>query len=278
MDNISASRTTLDAARQHYAGVGLTERLKGALSVFGPADQQLSVSQLGPVDQFHTRGLEATAELAHLAELQPDMHVLDVGSGLGGPARFIAENFGCTVTGVDLSEAYVDAARYLTERTGQSGQISFIVANALELPFDDGAFDAVFLQHVAMNISDRAGLYREIRRILSPNGRFATYDVVLKDGDPTYPLPWSASAEGSFLMTADDTCRTIEEAGFRAVLRGDDSEAAKSWITKLQSSGPPPQPNLGTVIGRNMLEIMTNLGRAIMQGRLGILTAVFEPR
>src|SRR5438309_1867193 len=223
MDNISASQNTLDAARHHYAGVGLTERLKGALSVFGPADQKLSVSQLGPVDQFHTRGLEATAELAHLVELRPGMHVLDVGAGIGGPARFIAENFGCTVTGVDLSAAYVDAAAYLTERTGQSGQVSFITANALELPFGDGEFDAVFLQHVAMNIADRSGLYREMRRVLGPKRRFATYDVVLKDGDPTYPMPWSAGAEGSFLMTVDDTCRSIEEAGFRPILCRDDS-------------------------------------------------------
>jgi SAM-dependent methyltransferase len=276
MDTLSAMKNTLHAARRHYAAVGLTERLEEALSVFGPDDQQLTVSQLGPVDQFHTRGLEATAELARLTELRPDMQVLDVGAGIGGPARFIADKFGCVVTGVDLSEAFVDAARYLAERTGQAEQVTFITANALELPFGDAAFDAIFLQHVAMNIGDRAGLYREMRRVLKQKGRFATFDVVLKDGDPTYPLPWSSSAEGSFLMTADDTRRAIEAAGFRSLLFRDDSEAAKLWIGKLQASGPPAPPNLGTVMGPNFGELTVNLGRALMQGRLGILMAVFE--
>ena len=97
-------------------------------------------SNSGALDQFHTRGLAATAELAELAGITADMSVLDVGSGVGGPARFLAATYGCHVTGVDLSEPFVDAARYLTERTGQSGQVSFQVASALELPFDDGSF------------------------------------------------------------------------------------------------------------------------------------------
>ena len=117
------------------------------------------------------------------------MSVLDVGSGVGGPARFLAATYGCRVTGVDLSEPFVDAARYLTERTGQSGQVSFQTASALELPFDDGRFDTVLLQHVAMNISDRARLYREIRRVLKPGGRFATFDVVSATASRTIPLP-----------------------------------------------------------------------------------------
>jgi ubiquinone/menaquinone biosynthesis C-methylase UbiE len=111
------------------------------------------------------------------------MSVLDVGSGVGGPARFLAATYGCQVTGVDLSEPFVDAARYLTGRTGQSGQVSFQTASALELPFDDGRFDVALLQHVAMNISDRARLYREIRRVLQSGGRFATFDVVLNSGE-----------------------------------------------------------------------------------------------
>ena len=149
-----------------------------------------------------------------MAAITAEMSVLDVGSGVGGPARFLAATYGCRVTGVDLSEPFVDAARYLTGRTGQSGQVSFEIANALELPFDDGRFDVVLLQHVAMNISDRARLYREIRRVLKSGGRFATFDVVLNGGEPHYPVPWARTSATSFLLTAAATREAIEAGRF----------------------------------------------------------------
>src|SRR5215813_8673483 len=124
----------LDDVRDHYRATGLTERLHTALAPFGPEEQRLTPQQLAALDQFHTRGLAATAELAELAGITADMSVLDVGAGIGGPARFLAATHGCRVTGVDLSEPFVDAARYLTERTGQSGQVTFETASALELP------------------------------------------------------------------------------------------------------------------------------------------------
>jgi ubiquinone/menaquinone biosynthesis C-methylase UbiE len=204
------------------------------------------------------------------------MSVLDVGSGVGGPARFLAATYGCRVTGVDISEPFVDAARYLTERTGQSGQLSFQTASALQLPFDDGRFDIVLLQHVAMNISDRALLYREIRRVLKSGGRFATFDVVFGGGEPHYPLPWARTPATSFLLTIDATRETIEPAGFRMLAWQDDTEAAKAWFAQLRASGPPPSPNLGVVMGSDFAALAANLGRNLMEGRLGILTAVFE--
>ena len=160
----------LDGVRDHYRATGLTERLKTALTAFGPEGQQLVPQRLAALDQFHTRGLDATADLAKLAGITAEMSVLDVGSGLGGPARFLAETYGSRVTGIDLSEPFVDAARYLTRRTGQSELVSFHTASALELPFEGSRFDAVLLQHVAMNISERARLYREIERVLKPCG------------------------------------------------------------------------------------------------------------
>ena len=266
----------LDGVRDHYRASGLTERLKAALAALGPADQRLTPQQLSALDQFHTRGLAATAELAKLAGITAEMSVLDVGSGVGGPARFLAATYGCRVRGVDLSEAFVDAARYLTERTGQTGQVSFETASALELPFDDGRFDVVLLQHVAMNIFDRARLYREIRRVLPSAGRFATFDVVLRSGEPHYPVPWARTPAMSFLLTAAATRETIERAGFKTLAWQDDTEAVKAWIAQLRASGPPPSPNLGVVMGPDFAQLSANLGRNLMEGRLGILTAVFE--
>ncbi|AMN40123.1 class I SAM-dependent methyltransferase [Rhodoplanes sp. Z2-YC6860] len=266
----------IDGVRDHYRATGLTGRLKTALAVFGREDQRLTPEQLSALDQFHSRGLAATAELVKLARITADMAVLDVGCGIGGPARFLAATCGCRVTGVDLSEPFVEAARYLTERTGHSERVSFETASALALPWDDSRFDAALLQHVAMNISDRARLYREIRRVLKPGGRFATFDVVLNGGEPHYPVPWARTPETSFLLSAAATREAIEPAGFRTLVWQDDTEAAKAWIAQLRASGQPPSPNLGVVMGPDFAQLAGNLGRNLMEGRLGILTAVFE--
>jgi SAM-dependent methyltransferase len=154
--------------------------------------------------------------------------------------------------------------------------VSFRAGSALALPFDDGCFDAILLQHVAMNIADRARLYSELRRVLKPGGRFATYDVVLNSGEPEYPVPWARTSATSFLLTAGATREAVEAAGFRIVRAQDDTEAAKDWATQLRASGPPPSPNLGVVMGPGFAELSANLGRNLMQGRIGILTAVFE--
>jgi sarcosine/dimethylglycine N-methyltransferase len=266
----------LDDVLDHYRATGLTERLKTALDALWPADQRLLPEQLGALDQFHTRGLAATAELAVLAGITADASVLDVGSGIGGPARYLAAAQGCRVTGVDLSEPFVQAARYLTERTGQSGRVSFQTGSALELPFPAGSFDIVLLQHVAMNIFDRLPLYREIRRVLASGGRFATFDVVSLRGEPLYPLPWARTPAASHLLTSDATREAILAAGFRTLAWRDDTDAAKAWFAQLRSSGPPPSPNLGVVMGRDFAQLAGNLGRSLMEGRLGIVTGVFE--
>jgi len=270
------TNNVLDAVRDQYRATGLTERLKTALTALGPEDQRVTPQQLAGLDQFHTRGLAATAQLAQLVGITADMAVLDIGSGVGGPARYLAATYGCRVTGVDLSEPFVEAARYLTERTGQSGQVSFQTASALELPCADSRFDAVVLLHVAMNVADRPRLYHEIRRVLKTGGRFATFDVVVLGGEPHYPVPWARTAATSFLLSAAATREAVEPAGFRTVVWQDDTEAARTWFAQVRASGPPPSLNLGIVMGPDFAQAAANLGRNVMEGRLGILTAVFE--
>jgi len=231
----------LDGVRNHYRATGLAERLKNALVALGPEEQRLKPEQLASLDQFHTRGLAATAELAELAGITADMSVLDVGSGVGGPARFLAATYGCAVTGVDLSEPFVEAAIYLTGRTGQGRQVSFKAGSALALPLDDGGFD-----------------------------------VVLNGGDPHYPVPWAKTPAESFLLSATATCEAIEAAGFRTLVQQDDTADAKTWFAALRASGPPPLLNLGVVMEPGFADFAANLGRNLMEGRLGILTAVFE--
>ncbi|HTW29353.1 MAG TPA: methyltransferase domain-containing protein [Acetobacteraceae bacterium] len=267
---------TLDGVRDHYRATGLAERLKTALAVFGPEDHLLAPEQLATLDQFHTRGLAATAELAGLAGITADTSVLDVGAGIGGPARFLAAKYGCRVVGIDLSEPFVDAARYLTWRTGQSEHVSFQAASALDLPFDGGRFNLVFLQHVAMNIADRNRLYGEVRRVLRSGGRLATFDVVLRGGEPDYPLPWARTPATSFLLTGAATRAAIELAGFHVLTWQDDTGAAKAWAEQLRLSGPPPPPNLGVVMGAEFAQLAGNLARNLLEDRLGVMTGVFE--
>ena len=222
----------LDRVRRHYGTESLIARLKTALAAFGPENHPLKPELLAPLDQFHTLGARATLDLADLAGIAAGTVALDIGSGLGGPARLLAATYGCRVTGVDLSEPFTEAARYLTARTGQGGAVRFETASGLDLPFAAGEFEVVLLQHVAMNIADRATLYGEIRRVLAPGGRFATFDVVAAESEAIYPLPWARTPDTSFLITAEETRAAVEASGFTTLTWRDDTEPARAWFAR----------------------------------------------
>jgi len=262
----------LDSVRDHYRATGLTGRLKAALSALGPEDQRLAPQQLAALDQFHTRGIAATAELAGLAGITAGMAVLDVGSGIGGPARFLAAQCGCRVVGVDLSEPFVEAARYLTDRTGQGGQVSFQTASALDLPFEDGSFDMVLLQHVAMNIADKPRLYAEVFRVLRPGGRFGLYDLLQgTGGEVLYPAPWAKEARTSFLATPTELRALLEGAGFEILSWRDQSEPAHAWLGEQRRrlrEGRPPPLSLAMLLGPDFAAMARNQARNLEEGRV----------
>lgn len=267
---------TTATIRAHYGSAGLTERIKSALSSTVPDGQLLTVDELAPLDQFHVRGLLATAELASAAGVEPSTSVLDVGCGIGGPARSLAAVFGCKVTGVDLSPAFIDAAEYLTARTGLSSRVSFQVGDALHLPFKDAAFDVLLLQHVAMNIQDRGALYDEVARVLRPGGRFGTYDLVIRRGEVAYPVPWAHDSSTSFLLTEADTRVALEQAGFTPIVWRDDTEAALEWFKKTMAGPPQNGLSLAVIMGQEMREMASNLARNVRENRLGVLFAVLK--
>jgi SAM-dependent methyltransferase len=177
-----------DTARilRHYGSSDIRLRLEGALREARLGEGRLSPADLAPLDQFHTRGLAATVELAEAAGVERGELVIDIGSGLGGPSRYLATKFDCRVHGVDLNPAFVEAATWLADRTGLSGKVSYDCADAEALPYQDGRFDLAWTQHVAMNIANRARLYREVHRVLRPGARFAVYDVVAGMGGPVH--------------------------------------------------------------------------------------------
>jgi SAM-dependent methyltransferase len=262
---------------EHYGTASLVERIGDALRQAGLEDRRIEWTDLTPLDQFHIRGLGATKELAAALSLNSDSTVLDVGCGLGGPARFLAATYGCRVTGIDLSEPFVDAARMLTERAGLSHRISFVQANALDLPFADGSFEVGWTQHVAMNIADRATFYASIHRVLKPGGRLAIYDVLAGDaGPPIYPLPWARTAEVSFLLTPDAMRSALANAGFEEVSWDDKTDAARAWAAEMQAKRQPPPALLGiqVVMGPEFSEMAANIGRSIEEGRVRVVQAV----
>jgi SAM-dependent methyltransferase len=263
--------------RDHYGTTSLVRRIDEALRRAGLADGTVGWADLAPLDQFHVRGLGATRELAEALGIDAGASLLDVGCGLGGPARFLAATYGCHVTGIDLSQPFIEAARMLTERCGLADRASFLQGDALDLPFTDASFDHAWAQHVAMNVADRVGFYRSIHRVLKPGGRLAIYDVALGDGGPPiYPVPWAREPGTSFLLTPEAMRNALAQAGFEEVSWIDKTDIAQAWAAdmKAKRQKSPAPLGLEVVMGPEFAEMAENLGRNLLEGRVRIIQAV----
>ena len=266
-----------DAVRQHYGTAPLWDRVQAALADAGLDTDAVPWSSFAPLDEFHTRGLAATYELADALGPDAGDAVLDVGSGLGGPARLLAADHGCGVTGIDLSAEFVDVATRLTERAGLTTRVRFEQGDATALPFADAAFDHAWTQHAAMNIADRARLYAGVRRVLRPGGRFAIYDVVAGTGDPLrFPVPWSRTPETSFLLSAQSTRDALREAGFEEVSFQDQTTLATEWFAALVNGPPATRTPIGlpVVMGPEFPQMAANLYHNLAEGRAGVIALV----
>ena len=189
----------------HYTHGALEAVILDALKAAGKDVERLAIDDLSGADEFHTGWRPATAELAKELGLGAGMRVLDVGSGLGGPARYFAAHHGCTVHGIDLTPEYVAVAGSLTRRCGLSEKVTFAVGNGCALPVAGSSFDRATLIHVGMNIADKAAVFAEVARALKPGGLFGVYDLMLTGpGEVPYPMPWAQSRATSFLEIAAD--------------------------------------------------------------------------
>lgn len=257
---------------RHYAQPSRVDAVLAVVDAMNPAGRLRTVD-LAPLDQFHAGGLEATRQLAALAGIGPDQHVLDVGSGVGGPARFLAETHGCSVVGVDLAVEYCRLAEALTARCGLKDKATFRPADALDLPFADESFDAVWTQHAAMNIADRPRLYGEMRRVLRPGGIVALYDAVAGNGAPFFPVPWARDGSTSFLLSPDALREVLDQAGLTVVAWRDVTEDAKRWFAS-RPRGALPGLGLHLLMGPEFPTMAANFARSVMEGRVGLLMAV----
>jgi len=262
--------------QEHYNAPDIRARVENALHAAGLDSQPLEWAQLAPLDQFHVGGLAATQEMARALNLPNGAHVLDVGSGLGGPARYLAAECGYEVTGIDLSESFVEVARMLTERCGLSERVSFVRGDALDLPFADESFDAAWTQHVAMNIADRQALYREIRRVVKPGGSLACYDIIEGNGEPLqFPLPWARTPENSFLLSEGAMRAALESAGWTPLLWEDVTPAAINALGAQMASALSPL-NLGVVMGDDFAQLGANIPLNVRAGRLRLIKTILR--
>jgi ubiquinone/menaquinone biosynthesis C-methylase UbiE len=206
---------------------------------------RLTTADLATVDEFHIRGRKATLELAAQMNLSADSHVLDIGSGLGGPARTLAETYGCQVTGIDLTQAFCTAATAMSEWVGLRKRVSFKQGDATNLSFDDKMFDAAMTIHVAMNIAAKDKMYMEARRVVKPGGIFAVYDVLQGEGgEVLYPVPWARDPSISHLATSDQMKTLLVGAGFKLRDVQDSTEESQSFFERMTAqmakTGSPP--------------------------------------
>lgn len=208
--------SNIQAIANYWGRENLGQAILDALVAAGKNLDALTIDDLAPFDQFHSGGKPATERLAHLAGLLPGMRVLDVGGGLGGPARTLAVEFGCRVTVVDLTESYVQAAAMFTRRLGLDGRVTHRVGNALDLPVDLGPIDVVWTQNSGMNISDKERLYAGFHQVLRPGGRLVFQEPMAGPVQPVlFPTMWSRDATTNFLRTPQEMQQVIEAAGFR---------------------------------------------------------------
>jgi ubiquinone/menaquinone biosynthesis C-methylase UbiE len=231
------------AVARHYGVADLTERIFKALAAAGIATDRIAPDALAPVDEFHIGGRAATAHAVARMGLAAGDRVIDVGCGIGGATRYIAAAVGCRVTGIDLTLEYIAAARELARRTGLDDRIEYRVGSALEMPFEDRAFDAAITLHVAMNIKDRAGLYREIARVLRAGAVFCVYDVMKGNANGTadalaFPVPWAETPATSFLTTPQEMQALLVDAGFDVEEVEDRTAIAVDFFRKSLAAAP----------------------------------------
>jgi ubiquinone/menaquinone biosynthesis C-methylase UbiE len=266
------------AVERHYGSTGIAERVLAAFRAANGPDALVTPEGLAPFDHFHGRGVAATQEIAAQLALRPGERVLDIGSGIGGPARWFAAKYEVQVTGVDLTPEFCAAAEALNAATGLAGRVTIGQGSALALPVPDGAFDAAYSQNVIMNIADKQQFYREAFRALRPGGRLALSNVCAGPaGEPYCPVPWATTRDTSFLVTPVAMRADLIAAGFEIVEFRDITEATREAQRRTRArleKGDMPKIAVDIIMGARAHEMQLNSIRSIEDGRTTAIEAL----
>ncbi|MBE2183657.1 MAG: methyltransferase domain-containing protein [Anaerolineae bacterium] len=272
---------TEQQVQAHYnSGISIYETLIDALKTAGKDIHALTPRDLAPADHFHSGGWRSTLGLANMAGIRAGDYLLDVGGGVGGPARYLAAEIGCTVEVLDLSPEFVRAGEQLTELLGLSDKVHFHNGSALEMPYIEASFDAVITQHSSMNIPDKQLLYREIARVLKPGGMLAMHEFMAGvPGEIRYPLPWASTA-GISSMELPDTIRgLLSDLGFDEAIWQDVTAQTLAMFREQAANSPAQPPALGLhLIIPAINEAIANLGQNMQAGNVVLVQAVFLKR
>jgi SAM-dependent methyltransferase len=261
--------------KDHWERQDLNDSIRATLIESGKDLNALTLDDLAPFDQFHAGGKRFTLRLANLAGLKRDMHILDVGGGLGGPARTLAVEFGCHVTVVDLTKSYVHAGRMPTSLMKLDDRVTLQVGDALDLSFDDNSFDAIWTQNSGMNIADKESLYAGFHRLIRPNGLLVIQEPMSGHNQPlAFPVMWSRDGSNNFLRKPEQMRATIEAAGFR-LLQWDDVTNEKDEPNTVRSTYSIQKFVMGDEL---LAEIRIADKHNAEEQRLIMVQAVFERR
>jgi len=265
---------------KHYSRSDLFETIIQKLRDSGIERDKITQKDISAVDEFHIRGAEATHELITESGINIDSKILDVGCGIGGPARMIAFETGCKVTGIDLTEDFIRTAKLLSELVNLDELTEFICADATKLPFNDESFDIVWTQHAQMNIKEKEKLYSEIFRVLKKGGKFVYYDIFSTGNEPLYyPLPWAEESTISHLIKVQDYADLLKETGFKEIKTTDKTERSinffRETFDRLVKEGPP-KVGLNLLMKETAVEKLKNLLRNLTEDKVAVQSGIYQ--
>jgi ubiquinone/menaquinone biosynthesis C-methylase UbiE len=258
---------------KHYTHGNLVAAIRSGIESLGKTINSITIDDLAPVDEFHTGGRRASKDFLSQLNLAPEKHVLDVGCGLGGAARFVASRFGCQVTGIDLTPEFIETAKVICGWLGLNNRVSLHLGSALAMPFADGVFDCAYMLHVGMNIADKAKLCAEVSRVLRPSSLFGIYDLMrIGDGELAYPVHWAATAAASAVATPAQYREALEKVGFVIIAERNRRDFALAQYdqlrAKLAAAVSPPPLGIHVLTGRSTPEYLQNMIENISTGRI----------
>lgn len=263
--------TTDKAISDHYLHGDLLQAIQMSIAKLGKTIENITTEDLAPVDEFHIGGRQATENLLNQLNFPEQSHILDVGCGLGGAARFVAQRYNNQVTGIDLTKEFVETGRSLCAWVKLDKQVALQQGSATEMPFHDELFDGGYMLHVGMNIEDKDRLFQEVFRVLRQGSTFGVYDIMrVNEGDLTYPVPWATERSTSRLATPDQYQQALINAGFDVSIKNNRREFALEFFRKLrektQASGGPPPLGLHTLMKESTAIKIKNMVNNIAVG------------